>query len=99
VGWQRAAIDIDEFPGPAARMMDMPSEQLFPGPRRADQQDGQPRWCKALDELRRPLNRGRYANDWRQRPTSHCCPLRGSRGAVTLSASASVLRIRGVRKR
>src|SRR5216110_994061 len=96
---QGAAVDIDERAPSAAAVVNVPSKQLFPRPRRPNEQNGQRRWSKPLRESDRTLHRIRDAHDLYRRRGGHCWPLRWSLGSVTLSASASVLRIRGVRNR
>ncbi len=104
---QGAAVDINELPPAATEAVDMLSEQLFPGTAGADQQDGKPRGRVALDHRKRPLHRPGRADDGGDvRPgplqpqgLGHCFSPFGSRGTVTLSASASVFKIRGVKNR
>ncbi len=72
--------------------MDVLGEQLLAGTGGSDDEDWEARPSVPLGQ-RRGTTEGRgYSNDHRSSPF-------GNRGAVTLSASASVLRIRGVRNK
>src|SRR5256885_3697926 len=89
---QCTAIDVHQRPRATAAIVDVLGKELFPRPRSPDEEDRQVRACIALRHDDRMTDRGRDPNDHRSVPF-------GSLGPVTLSASASVLRIRGVRNR
>ena len=72
--------------------MDVLSKELLAGARRADEEDRQTRPGVSFRQHERSADGGGDPDDHRPTPF-------GIRGAVTLSASASVLRIRGVRNR
>src|SRR6266513_3218474 len=96
---QSSTVDIDQRAPPAAAVVNVLSKQLLPRARRSNEQNGQRRRSKPLRKCDRALYRLRDAHDLYRRRAGHCWPLRCSLGSVTLSASASVLRMRGVRNR
>src|SRR4029077_19424843 len=83
---------VHQRSGPAAPFVDVLGEQLLACSRRADQEDWKRRSGVALRQHERPPDGRGDADDHRSTPF-------GNRGAVTLSASASVLRMRGVRNK
>src|SRR4029077_431466 len=92
VAWERTAVDVDHRPRPPAALVDVLREQLLPGASRAHEEDRQPRPSV-------PFRKHQRSADGRRHPDDHFPTPCGILGAVTLSASASVLRIRGVRNR
>ena len=96
--WQGTAVHVHQLAHARAALMNVPGKQLLPRASGTNQEDRQARGGETLDQLRRTFDRRRFADDRREQP-GHCKPLRFSRGAVTLSASASVVRMRGVRNK
>src|SRR6266513_678332 len=92
VAWQGAAIDVDQRAGTAASLVDVLGKELLSRARGPHDQNGKPGPGVSLREHERAPNAGRAADDHGPIPF-------GNRGAVMLSASASVLRIRGVKNR
>src|SRR5437773_11354862 len=92
VARQGAAIDVDQRTGTAAALVDVFGKELLSRARGPHDQNGEPGPGVSLREHERAPNAGRAADDHGPIPF-------GSRGAVTLSASASVLMIRGVKNR
>src|ERR1041385_4399491 len=93
------AVDVDQRTRTRTALVYMSGEELFAGSRCAYQKDRQGRRRESLHQLGRTPDRQRATDDRRYSATTHCSTLRCNRGIVTLSASASVLRIRGVRNR
>src|SRR6266516_810425 len=92
VARQGAGIDVDKRAGSTASLVDVLSKQLLARSCRAYEQNRKTSPRVSLREHERPADGRRDSDDHRPTPF-------GILGAVTLSASASVLRIRGVRNK
>src|SRR2546421_11969185 len=103
------AVHVDQLAAPTAPVVDVLRHQLLPAAGGSDDENRNARRRELLRQLDDASQRGRGTDDRREGasltlrdqlegPVHWPSPL-GNRGAVTLSASASVLMIRGVRNK
>src|SRR5207245_2608328 len=89
---QRATVHVNKGSRATTALMDVLSQELLARAGCSHDQDGEP-------GTRIPLRQSDRSADRRRHPDDHGPTSLGNRGDVTLSASASVLRIVGVRNR